>query len=224
MPALSRDADVFTLSLGADENRFHPDWMTEVASLLDEVAGTPSPRALVVTAEGKFFSNGLDLEWLGQNGDQINPYVEQVCGLFAKVLELGVPTVAAIQGHCFAAGAMLSLACDFRVMRSDRGFWCLPEVDINIPFTVGMDALIRARLSKKTAHEAMTTGRRYGGEDALAADIVDAVATEDALLGEATARAAALASKDGGTLATIKGRMYADALAALRSPENRFGS
>lgn len=223
MPTLSRDGEVFVLSLGEDENRFHPDWLAEVERLLGEVAQTEAPRALVVTAEGKFFSNGLDLDWLGQNSDRINEYVERVCGLFATVLEAGVPTVAAIQGHCFAAGAMLSLACDFRVMRADRGFWCLPEVDIRIPFTVGMDALIRARLRKQTAHEAMTTGRRYGGEDALAAGIVDAVATEDALLADAKERAAALASKDPGTLQTIKQRMYANTLAALRSDENKFG-
>ena len=68
--------------------------------------------------------------------------------LFGKMLALPVPTVAAIQGHCFAAGAMLAVAHDFRVMRADRGFFCLPEVDIHIPFTPPMAALIQARLSK----------------------------------------------------------------------------
>jgi len=66
--------------------------------------------------------------------------------------------IAALQGHTFAAGAMLALAHDQRVMRSDRGFFCFPEVDIGIPFTVGMNALITARLSARVAHEAMTTG------------------------------------------------------------------
>ena len=60
--------------------------------------------------------------------------------LLARLLEIGVPTVAAIQGHAFAAGAMLALAHDERVMRADRGWSCLPEVDINIPFTPGMSA------------------------------------------------------------------------------------
>jgi Delta3-Delta2-enoyl-CoA isomerase len=58
---------------------------------------------------------------------------------------------------------------DFRVMRADRGYWCLPEVDINIPFAPGMGALAQARLSPQTAHEAMLTAPRYGGTDAEAA-------------------------------------------------------
>lgn len=223
MPSLTREGDVLVLDIGADENRFSPDWLDGVEAALDEVSAAPAPRALVTAATGKFFSNGLDLDWLGQHPDEIDAYVLRVCGLLARVLELGVPTVAALQGHTFAAGAMLSLAHDFRVMRADRGYWCLPEVDIRIPFTVGMDALIRARLAKRTAHEAMTTGRRYGGEEALAAGIVDEAVPEDRVLAAAVERAGALAGKDPETLGKIKARMYADALVALRSSENGFG-
>jgi enoyl-CoA hydratase/carnithine racemase len=79
-----------------------------------------------------------------------------------------------------------------------------------------MSALIQGRLSRRTAHEAMTTGRRYGGTDALAAGIVDAVAHEDDVLSEAIEMARALAGKAGPTLGTIKARMYPEALAALR--------
>jgi Delta3-Delta2-enoyl-CoA isomerase len=216
---LDRDGEVFVLNLGEGENRFHPDWLAEVHTYLDEVDGAEGPRAMVTTATGKFFSNGLDLDWLGQHGGEFLGYVVEVHRLFARVLGLQVPTVAAVQGHCFAGGGMLALAHDFRVMRADRGFFCLPEVDINIPFTRGMSALIQGRLSKKTAHEAMTTGRRYGGTDALSAGIVDAVAHEDDVLPSAVELARPLAGKAGPTLGTIKSRMYADALAALRDQE-----
>src|SRR5919107_3407823 len=178
MPSLQRDGDVYVLDLGDDENRFNPEWVGAVEEALDEVAAAPAPRALVTTATGKIWSNGLDLDWMAANTDQVAGFVPRVHQLFGKVLSLGVPTVAAIQGHCFAAGAMLSVAHDLRVMRADRGYWCLPEVDINIPFTPAMAALIQARLSKATAHEAMTTGRRYGGEAALAAGIVDRAVPE----------------------------------------------
>ena len=183
---------------------------------LDEVAGADGPRALVTAATGKFFSNGLDLDWLFAHGDQHEDYVVRVQELLARVLALPVVTVAALQGHTFAAGAMLSLAHDFRVMRADRGFWCLPEADIGIPFTRGMSALIQARLAPQTAHEAMTTGRRYGGEDARAAAIVDRAVDEESVRTTAVELAASLAGKAGDTLGTIKARMYAPALAALR--------
>jgi Delta3-Delta2-enoyl-CoA isomerase len=216
MPTLTRTGDVFVLDLGDTENRFSPGFLAELRGALEQVAAETGPRALVTTATGKFFSNGLDLEWLSQNGDQWAGYVMSVQETFAAVLELGVPTVAALPGHTFAAGAMLALCHDFRVMRADRGFFCLPEVDIRIPFSSGMSALVQARLMPQVAHEAMTTGRRYGGMDAQAAAIVDATAAGGDVLKVAVDRAAALAPKASAVLGTIKQRMYAPVLATLR--------
>ncbi|MFC4858233.1 enoyl-CoA hydratase-related protein [Actinophytocola glycyrrhizae] len=214
MPTLKRDDDVYVLDLGDGENRFHPDWLAAVNVALDEVENAPAP--LVTTAGGKIYSNGLDLDWLGQHGEQLASYVRGVHALLARMLEFPVPTVAAIPGHAFAAGAMLALAHDFRVMRADRGFFCLPEVDINIPFTPGMAALIQSKLTPATAHEAMTTGRRYGGTDAAAAGLVDAAVPAAAVLTTALDRARPLAGKNPQTLMAIKARMYVGPLAALR--------
>ncbi|MGY1829533.1 enoyl-CoA hydratase-related protein [Geodermatophilus sp. SYSU D01180] len=216
MPTLDRSDDVFVLDLGADENRFSPDWLAAVDAALDEVEGASGPRALVTTATGKFFSNGLDLAWLLEHPDQRDAYVGTVQRLFARVLALPVVTVAAVQGHAFAAGAMLALAHDQRVMRADRGFWCLPEIDIDLPFSPGMSALVQARLTPQTAHVAMTTGRRYGGTDALAAAIVDRAVVEEEVRPAAVEIAAAHAGKAGPTLGTIKSRLYAPVLALLR--------
>ena len=219
MPSLDRDRDVFVLDLGSDENRFDPGWVGAVSGLLDDVVSAQGPRALVTCATGKFWSNGLDLSWMGENPEEAGPFVEQVHALFARVLSLPVPAIAACQGHVFAAGAMLALAHDARVMRVDRGFFCLPEVDIGIPFTSGMGALIQARLAPQAAHEAMTTGRRYGGAEAAAAGIVEEAVGEDAVLDAAIERARLLASKAGPTLGAIKEQMYAVPLALLRSPQ-----
>ena len=93
----------------------------------------------------------------------------------------------------------------------------MPEVDIHIPFTPGMAALIQARLQPQVAHEVMTTGRRYGGTDALAAAIVDATAADGELLKVAVERAAALAPKAAPVLGAIKTQMYAPVLTALRT-------
>lgn len=217
MPQLDRDGEVFVLDLGATENRFDPAWVAEVTALLAEVAAADGPRSLVTAATGKFWSNGLDLDWLGAHPDQSGPFVDAVHALLARVLSLPVPTVAACQGHVFAAGAMLALAHDARVMRADRGYFCLPEVDIAIPFTAGMAGLIQARLAPQTAHEAMTTGRRYGGQEALSAGIVDEVDSEHAVRGAAVERARLLAGKAGPTLGAIKEQMYAGPLAVLRA-------
>ncbi|GAB2482104.1 enoyl-CoA hydratase/isomerase family protein [Nocardiopsis aegyptia] len=217
MPTLERHDDVFFLDLGGGENRLHPDWLTEVDAALDEVEKAEGPRALVTAATGKIYSNGLDLDWLFAHPEEHPDYVARVQDLLARMLSLPVFTVAAVQGHAFAAGAMLSLAHDVRVMRADRGFWCLPEADINIPFTPGMSALIQARLAPQVAHVAMTTGRRYGGTDAAAAGIVDQAVPEDDVRPTAVEIAAAQAAKAAHpTLGTIKSRLYAPVLDLLR--------
>jgi len=215
MPTLERTESVFVLDLGDGENRFHPDWVAAVSAALDEVEKAEGPRALVTAATGKFYSNGLDLDWLFAHAEARDGYIASVHLLLARMLSLPVVTVAAVQGHAFAAGAMFTLAHDFRVMRADRGFWCLPEADINLPFSAGMSALIQARLAPQTAHEAMITARRYGGHDALAAAIIDHAVDEQAVRATAMEIAAMQAGKAGETLATIKARMYASALAAL---------
>lgn len=215
MPTLHRDDDVFILNLGDGENRFHPDWVTAINGALDEVDAADGPKALVTSATGKFFSNGLDLDWLRGHSDEATDYMSAVHALFGRVLGLPCVTVAAIQGHAFAAGAMLSLAHDFRIMREDRGYWCLPEVDINMAFSPGMNALITARLDPQTAHEAMVTGRRYGGGDAAHAQIVDRAAPDSELMSTAVELARHNTGRAGRTIGAIKRKIYADAIEAL---------
>ncbi|WP_018504388.1 enoyl-CoA hydratase-related protein [Parafrankia discariae] len=223
MPTLDRHDDVLVLDIGDGENRFHPDWIASVDAALDEVEKTTGPRALVTVATGKYFSTGLDLDWLLAHADRQQEYAISVHELLARVLALPVVTVAALQGHTFAAGAMFSLAHDFRVMRADRGYWCLPEADIDIPFTPAMSALIQARLSPQAAHEAMTTARRYGGLDARAAGIVDQAVAAEEVRGTGLELARAQVRRAGSTLGTIKARMYAPVLAALRDRERPLG-
>ena len=211
-----RDA-VAVLDLGDDENRFSPSWLDDVSAALDQVV-SGEPTALVTTATGKFFSNGLDLDWVTANPGQWLPYAERVQVLLARVLTLPVPTIAAVNGHAFGAGAMLVMAHDFRVMRVDRGFLCFPEVDIRIPFTPGMAALIQAKTSPQTAVSAMTTGRRFGGTDAVTAGLVDATADEATLIDAAVTTVAPLVGKDAATLGAIKSTMYAAPVTALLQP------
>ncbi len=220
MPYLERDGDVFVLHLGdrdvdGSENRFHPDRLAAIHSLLDEVDAHDGPTALVTAATGKFWSNGLDVDWVGANLPDLPTYLDSVHDLYVRLLTFPAATVAAVQGHAFGAGAMLALVHDFRVMRADRGYWCLPEVQLNMPFTVGMSALIRSRLPIQTAVEAITTGRRYGGGDAVTAGIAEQAVAGDGVLAAAVERAAALTATRGPNLAGIKRGLHAPLISAL---------
>jgi enoyl-CoA hydratase/carnithine racemase len=215
MVELVRTDDVFVLSMDRGENRLSPELLTAVEAALDEVASTDGPRSLVTTGAGKFFSNGLDLDWLGAHADQLDSYLDRVHRLFAQYLTLPCATVAALNGHTYAAGAMVAICHDHRIMRTDRGYWCLPEVDLAMPFTPGMNALIAAMVPARTAHEAMVTGRRYTAAEALAAGIVDEVADEPSVLDQAVAAAARLAPKAGANLAGIRTQLHRPVLDAL---------
>ena len=214
---LKRHDAVFVLQMCAGENRFHPEFLAALQHALDEVEAAGGDAALVTTGEGKFYSNGLALDAIaGKSGAEIAAYLDTVHQLFARVLAFPRVTIAAINGHAFAGGGMLALAHDFRVMRSDRGYFCLPESDLRLPLQPGMTALIRSRLPAQTAHEAIVTGRRYGAADALALGIVDRAVAENDVLATAIEMARELAGKDPATLAALKQGLYAETLHVLR--------
>ncbi|ORW01057.1 enoyl-CoA hydratase-related protein [Mycobacterium kyorinense] len=217
--SLSYQDKIAVVDLGDDENRFSPDFLDQLDSYLDEIVAGGA-HGLVTTAGGKFYTNGLDLDWLSAHGEQTQWYVGRVQGLLARMLTLPIPTAAAVVGHAFGAGAMLALAHDFRVMRADRGYFCFPEVDIRIPFTPGMAALIQAKLTPQAAVASMTTGRRFGGTDAEAHGLVDAMAPEGAVTDAAVELLRPLDGKDAGTLGAIKQTMFAPAVQALTAPQS----
>ena len=218
--AVERVGEVAVIRMGAGENRFNPANLDAIEASLDEVEVADGPGTpLVLTGEGKFFSNGLDLEWMSHaSKGEPERVLERVHALLGRVLAFPALTLAAINGHAFAAGAMLALACDQRVMRVDRGFFCLPEADLGLPFSPGMSALIASKLAPAAASEAMVTGRRFGGGDAERAGIVDAAVPEDEVLDRAVERAAAGTGKQAAVITAIKRELYGRALAALGAP------
>ena len=216
-PTLNWDDKIAVLDLGEDENRFSPEFLDAINAQLDELEGGGA-QGLVTTARNKFYTNGLDLDWRTAHPEQMQSYVARVQALLARVLTLPMPTAAAVTGHAFGAGAMLAMAHDVRVMRADRGFFCFPEVDIRIPFTDGMAALIQAKLTPRAAVASMTTGRRFGGVEAAELGIVDATAGEGAVTAAAVELLRPLAGKDPGTLGAIKRTMFRTAAQALTNP------
>ena len=216
---LERRDDVFVLTLDDGDNRLHRRFLDDMNRALDEVERSEGPAALVTTGQGKFYSNGLDLDWLGgQSAADSGRFLDDLDRLFARVLTFPAATAAAINGHAFAAGLMLALAHDFRVMRADRGYACLPEIDLGVPLRPGMTATIQARLPQRIAHEAIVTGRRYGGADAEQRGIVDAAVAEADVLSRAIAMVAPLAGKDRATMSALKRGLYVQALGILERP------
>ena len=216
---LKKEGDIFILTMQSGENRLNRTFIEAMNQALDTVEKSSGPAALVTTGgDEKFYSNGLDLAWLAGDGEKERPqFVKSVLKFLGRLMAFPMPTVAAMNGHAFAAGAMLALAHDFRVMRADRGFFCLPEVDINIPLAPGMTALIKSRLLPNVFRSSILTGVRIGGIEAKELGIVDEAVPAEQVLPQAMARATSMANKGRDIYGTLKRSMYAEAIALLKS-------
>jgi enoyl-CoA hydratase/carnithine racemase len=222
---VERRDDAYVVWLDHDQNLFDDAFLPACHAAFDEIEAdltdATAARPVVTSGTGKFFSNGFDLDYLGRLGGAADDgagllgFVDASCRLLARVLTFPAPTVAAVNGHAFGIGAMFALAHDQQVMRADRGWFCLPEVDYGLPFQPFMQALVTTRLPPRTAQEAMLTGRRYDGATALATGIVDATAPGEQLVGHAIERAAAWAGKQPKVIGALKAQLHAAVTAAL---------
>lgn len=203
------------------ENRCNTASMRRWHELLDELEAIDGPLALVIVGEGKYFSNGLDLDRFTTNPEEAGPTIDGLHRLFGRLLLFPAYTVAAINGHAFAGGAMLTCACDLRVMREDRGYWCLPEVDLGLPLTDGMKAVVTARLPRAAAADAMMTARRYTAAEALARGIVEHAVVETEVLDRAVALAAEIAPKNRTVIATHKRLLFGEAASVCGWPAGK---
>jgi enoyl-CoA hydratase/carnithine racemase len=217
MPELTRRGDVFVLDISNTpdgDHRFTHDRIAALDAALTEVESSTGPAALVITAQGKFFSNGLVPELF------VEPdYTASYQRLLARFLVTEVPTVGALNGHTYAGALLFALAFDERYARTERGFLCLPEAQIKVPFTSGLAALVMARLVPQVAHRAMVLSHRFDAVSALEAGVIDGSAPVEELLDTAVARAAELAPLRGSVLASIKNARYAGVVDALHRTE-----
>lgn len=212
---IDRDGDVVVARWRDGENRLNLESIGAIESLVETVESIEGPCALVLAGEGKFFSNGLDLERFAGDTDQLTATVARFHVLLGRLYVAPAYTVAAVTGHAFAGGAMLTCAFDHRVMREDRGFWCLNEAELGLPLTEQMAAAVLGRLPRPAALEAMLTARRYGGREALRAGIVEELATEDRVVAVAVTRAVAAAEKHRRVVAAHKRHAFSDLARAL---------
>jgi enoyl-CoA hydratase/carnithine racemase len=202
------------------ENLFDEAFVASFHAALDAVAGANDVDGetlpVVTIGAGKSYSNGFDLEYLGSlQGESLWAFVARSCALLGRILTFPAPTVAAVNGHAFGIGGILALAHDLRVMRADRGWFCLPEVDLGLAFHPFMHALIAARLPGASAQEAILTGRRYDGAAALDAGIVHATAGEAQLVARALELAQPYTGKRAPVLAALKAQLHGTIVTTL---------
>jgi enoyl-CoA hydratase/carnithine racemase len=205
---------VLVLHLGDGPNTVTEELLTDLEGALDAVAADGSLLGLVTVGDGKAYSQGYDLELLGALGGlELQAFVDRSVVLLARFLTAPVPTVAALNGHAFGWGAMFALAHDQRVQRSDRGWLCLPEVDLGLQLHPLQLSLIQAKLTPAAASESILAGRRWDAAAAVAAGVVDAAADEPDLLRTAVDLALARSGKARGIVTALKSDLYAPTLA-----------
>ena len=214
---MTRDGDVHILTLSDGPNLLDQVSADALHARLDEVqAACQGPGALVLTGRGKFFSNGLDLPVvMGYQGEDQKRFGRTMGRLFGRLITFPTPTVAALNGHAFAGGALLAIACDYRIMREDRGWLCMSEVDAGVPIAPPLMGLLRAKLPATTLRDAVLAGKRFSAAEAVAAGYADGHAPEADLLAHAVKHAAELATKERGIFATLKKTLWGDVARGL---------
>ena len=183
---------VAVVTMNSGENRFNPEFLEAFEGLLDEIEHRTEATALLVgSAHEKIWSNGLDLEWLQcesvRDPDAAVGISQRLTRFLRRLLTYPLITIAAINGHAFAGGAIMACAFDFRFMRTDRGYFCFPGVDLGIAILPGMDAILKKALPVPLVLEAQLTGKRYTALELEARQVVVKACPINDLLPEALA-------------------------------------
>merc|ERR1719215_2461963 len=116
----------------------------------------------------------MDLPYISKNVADSTQVQTEAERLLSRILTFRTPTVAALNGHFAAAGAMLGLAFDVRVMPSDgKGLFFVPGIDIGLVYSEGMTELMKAKLPLHTWTDVVSFGKRYVCDELLKAGIVN---------------------------------------------------
>lgn len=98
-----------------------------------------------------------------------------LAGLLKRLVTFPMPIIAALNGHTYGNGSVLACACDFRFMKSDKGFFCFPEVDVLVPFVPSMFPLINKAIPQTFFNRLAMTGQRVGAQELLDKQVVEAI-------------------------------------------------
>ena len=215
----TKEGDLHLVTMNAGPNVICPEWQQRMLDILDTVeADCGKGAALILTGDDKFFCNGLNLEVVTQLApEEMVLFASRMAEIHKRFLVLPCPTVAAVNGHAFAGGAFMALSCDYRIMREDRGWFSVSEVDVGVPIPAPMMGILQGKLPANTARDAVLIGKRYTADEAIAAGIADGKAPVDELMKQAKTLASQLGTKEPGIFKTLKRTCFgpmADALVA----------
>ncbi|MFO8057356.1 MAG: enoyl-CoA hydratase/isomerase family protein [bacterium] len=203
------------------ENRFSLPFINELEMALSRAEEDAAVRALVFTgAHEKYFSNGLDLPWLiKQERSTWLDFTLSWEALLHRLFLFGKPVVAAINGHAFAGGLFFALAADWRVMRKDRGWCCIPEIDLPLDLPPGNVALIAHVIGSRNADYYSLSADRLPPEEALRIGMMDELADAVEVVPCAIRKAEELSKKNQDQYARHKRNLRAAPARALKEED-----
>jgi len=166
-----KDGTVAVLTLTNGENRFNPEFNAAMLQAFDEIEADQDIKAVIIASnDTKNWSLGIDLFWMMDKVGKkdlpaVHSFIYGANDVFRRILLFPMPVIAAINGHAFGDGSIMACCCDFRFMKADKGFFCFPEVDIDIPFLPGMLAMLRKAIPYYKMEEAVFSGKRMGAKE-----------------------------------------------------------
>jgi enoyl-CoA hydratase len=173
-------------------NALNAELATALADALGRLERGPA-RAGVLTGQGNVFSAGVDLIALTEGGpDYVRRFVSQSLGVFERAATFPKPLVAAVNGHAIAGGAILTFACDQRLIARGKARVGLTEVLVGVPFPAWALEIARYTTPREHFSTLALTGRTWGPEESLARGLVDEVVDPEKLLDRACEVAAEL--------------------------------
>ncbi|KDP44993.1 hypothetical protein JCGZ_01493 [Jatropha curcas] len=182
MCTLEKRGNIYILTLiGPGEHRLNPTLFDSIQSALRRLRAEPaSPSsALITTAQGKFFCNGYDLAWarsapstaITQSRYQLMS--SKLRSLISDLISLPMPTIAAVTGHASAGGFIFALGHDYMLMRKDRGFLYMSELDIGLVIPAWFNAILKSKIGDTNVRrELVLTAARLTAEMAVERRII----------------------------------------------------
>jgi len=151
--------------------------MKEINHFLDSLKAEKGLKVLLIKAQGKAFSAGVDV---GQHlGDQVKEMIEVFHGIFRRMDALGLTSLAQVQGAALGGGCELAIFADL-VVASERAKFGQPEIQVGVLPPIA--ALVMPRImGRKKALELILTGQTIGAAEAKELGLVNHVVAPEEL-------------------------------------------